>query len=353
MPTMSNSESLDRDRSITWNIPLQVTVSLGQIGVSVAYSIADPVSTMTGETVDEFAQFVGTNLELQQELEFIDRVRSGEILYYDRVTDERNRDIYYGGIIAGVNSSTTRELFGKLKDLLVNTHTNKLPYKPLDRLYPWVDLQPDLKIRSIYSQLEYTPEQIIREDLQIDRQRNTRFLEMMRVESFVQTANFRDELDLLETQLPYNCEHVVPQSWFQKEQPMRGDLHHLFACEVSCNSFRGNTPFFDFADFQAVIMSNCGKSERDESKFEPNHGKGEVARATLYFLLRYPGKINNTIKEYKAERLATLLKWHQDFPVTEHERHRNMAIFKKQGNRNPLIDFPEWAKKIDFSLGLG
>jgi endonuclease I len=30
---------------------------------------------------------------------------------------------------------------------------------------------------------------------------------------------------------------------------MRGDLHHLFACKAGCNSFRGNTPFAEFADF--------------------------------------------------------------------------------------------------------
>ncbi|MBD2347189.1 endonuclease [Anabaena subtropica] len=82
-------------------------------------------------------------------------------------------------------------------------------------------------------------------------------------------------------------------------------------------------------------------------------GKGEVARATLYFLLRYPEQIDNRSNEYEAQRLDTLLKWHQDYPVNEHEKHRNMAIYKKQGNRNPLIDFPEWADKIEFRLGLG
>ena len=42
---------------------------------------------------------------------------------------------------------------------------------------------------------------------------------------------------------------MVPQSWFEKHEPMRGDLHHLFACESRCNGFRGNTPFADFPDF--------------------------------------------------------------------------------------------------------
>jgi endonuclease G, mitochondrial len=351
--TMPTPEPIGQDRSITWNIPLQVTVSLGQIGVSIAASGNTQTQVNPGGQSEDLQQFIGQNPDLQQELRLLEQVRAGTIPYYDSVTDSQNRNNYYGNLISGINTLNSQQAFNKLKELLTNTHTNQLSYKPNVNLYPWVDLQPDLKVRSIYSNLEFTPEQIIREDLQIEQLRNTRLQELMRVESFKEATSFREELDLLEAQLPFNCEHVVPQSWFTKGQPMRGDLHHLFTCEVKCNSFRGNTPYFDFADFEEVIMDNCGKLERNDKKFEPSKGKGEVARATLYFLLRYPGKINNTISEYKPERLETLLRWHQDFAITEHERHRNMAIFKKQGNRNPFIDFPEWARKIDFSLGLG
>jgi endonuclease G, mitochondrial len=351
--TMPTPEPIGGDRSITWNIPLQVTVSLGQIDVLIASSSAAPTGINTGRQSDELQQFIGQNPDLKQELQLLERVRQGTIPYYDSVADSQNRNNYYGNLIPDINTIDSRQAFNKLKELLTNTHTNQLSYNPKKNLYPWVDLQPDFKVRSIYSNLEFTPEQIIREDLQIERLRNTRLQELMRVESFKEAANFREELDLLEAQLPFNCEHVVPQSWFNRGEPMRGDLHHLFTCEVKCNSYRGNIPYFDFADFEEVIMDNCGKLEQKDKKFEPSKGKGEVARATLYFLLRYPGKINNTLQEYKAERLETLLRWHQDFAITEHERHRNMAIFKKQGNRNPFIDFPEWARKIDFSLGLG
>lgn len=351
--TMPTSEPIGQDRSITWNIPLQVTVSLGQVGVSIASSSTSPAVITPGGQIDELQQFISQNPGLQQELQLSEEVRRGTIPYYDAVVDSQNRNTYYGNLITEANTLNPQQIFNKLKDLLTNTHTNKLSYKPSVNLYPWVDLQPNLKLRSVYSNLEYTAEEIIREDLQIDRLRNTRLQEMMRVESFKEAVNFREELDLLEAQLPYNCEHVVPQSWFSKGEPMKGDLHHLFACESKCNGYRGNTPYFDFEDFEEVIRDKCGKTERNEFKFEPSKGKGEVARATLYFLLRYPGKINNTVQEYKIDRVETLLRWHQDFAITEHERHRNMAIFKKQGNRNPFIDFPEWARKIDFSLGLG
>ena len=130
-----------------------------------------------------------------------------------------------------------------------------------------------------------------------------------------------------------------------------GDLHHLFACESGCNSFRGNIPYFDFPTSWRRSGTGCGR--REGNKFEPTAGKGAVARATLYFLLRYPGQINETAAEYKPDRIKTLVAWHKQFPVDEYERHRNQAIFAVQGNRNPLIDHPEWADKIDFEKGLG
>jgi endonuclease G len=89
----------------------------------------------------------------------------------------------------------------------------------------------------------------------------------------------------LEAALPFNCDHVVPQSWFAKKEPMRGDLHHLFACESRCNSFRGNTPFMEFEDFPKptmagpvleVVRGECGKSEANG--FEPARGNGAAAR---------------------------------------------------------------------------
>jgi len=151
--------------------------------------------------------------------------------------------------------------------------------------------------------------------------------------------------------LPFNCEHVVPQSWFTKKEPMRGDLHHLFACETRCNSFRGNTPYDDFADFPEptaagpaldVVRDDCGKSAANG--FEPAHRKGPAARAVFYFLLRYPGVIE--ADEMPPQRQQVLLAWHEEEPVTEWERHRNVAIFERQGNRNPFIDYPELAHRL-------
>jgi endonuclease G, mitochondrial len=47
-----------------------------------------------------------------------------------------------------------------------------------------------------------------------------------------------------------------------------------------------------------------------------------------------------------------LVGWHDAEPVSEYERHRNAAIFERQGNRNPLIDHPDWASRIAFAEGV-
>ena len=76
-----------------------------------------------------------------------------------------------------------------------------------------------------------------------------------------------------------------------------------------------------------------------------------MARGTLYFLLRYPSEIDSNDCGLPRDRLRVLLQWHRDNPVSLHE-NRNRTIQRKQGNRNPLIDHPEWAERIDFGKGL-
>jgi len=49
----------------------------------------------------------------------------------------------------------------------------------------------------------------------------------------------------------------------------------------------------------------------------------------------------------------SLLAWHEGDPVGEYERHRNLAIAELQGNRNPLIDHGDWARRIDFAGAWG
>ncbi|TIO08624.1 MAG: endonuclease I, partial [Mesorhizobium sp.] len=87
-------------------------------------------------------------------------------------------------------------------------------------------------VQSIYSGFEATPEFFIQADAEVERLRTearAALLERGVLESTEMEA-------MLESQFQYNCEHVVPQSWFGKKEPMRGDLHHLFSCEPRCKA---------------------------------------------------------------------------------------------------------------------
>lgn len=360
------------DGTITWTIPLQVSVRLGQpmlqgqsplvdgptVAIAPQPTVPTPQPTVptpqpTVPTPQPAASVPVFEMPDEADLKAAlkDSKSAAKKPYYDEKSDRSDREQYYESVLNQVNSLSPAQLYQELKDLVIRTHKTKLGYKPSAHLYSWVDLHPDLKLRSIYSEQAFTAEELIRADFQIEQLRAVRSQELHLKESALTEAQLLHELNILEASLPYNCEHVVPQSWFAKKNPMRGDLHHLFACEPRCNSFRGNTPFYDFPDFGSAIQDQCGKLVG--AKFEPNAGKGAVARATLYFLLRYPGEINKTEREYQSDRLPILLDWHHTFPVTEYEKHRNAAIYAKQGNRNPLIDFPEWAERIEFQLGLG
>ncbi|MET7296678.1 endonuclease [Streptomyces griseoloalbus] len=263
--------------------------------------------------------------------------------YYARTADIAARDAYYANVDTGDGDALRRTL----TTLLTETHGPRPRYKPMRLVYPWVDLHKDGRLRSIYSGKDFSAEELIRADAAVAEARLAQVQELLLQESTAGPAEFEAEFDALEASLPFNCEHVVPQSWFAKAEPMRGDLHHLFACESGCNSFRGNFPYFDFPDFEEAVRDACGM--RESTGFEPRDGKGAVARATLYFLLRYPGQVGDATREFPEDRLPVLLQWHESEAVTEYELHRNAAIAEIQGNRNPLIDHPEWAREIDFA----
>jgi endonuclease I len=260
--------------------------------------------------------------------------------YYEKDRDKAEKAEYYRDVDPDSDS-----LFEDLQQLVTETHTKQLSYKVarIEHLYAWVDLQRDKKVRSIYSDERFNPKRFITEDFTIER-RVEKIVESRRArEGNLSPAALERLTAALEAQEPFNCEHVVPQSWFGNDAPMQGDLHHLYSCESKCNSFRGNRPYNDFGKFsieQEADRPKCGFSE--EGLFEPFMGKGKVARATLYFLLRYAGEFENQYEQ--DDEIATLLEWHEQMAVTEHELHRNLAIADIQQNRNPFIDHPDWAR---------
>jgi deoxyribonuclease I len=231
--------------------------------------------------------------------------------YYDVMLDARVRDVYYCEAVFAPQ---------ELQSMLVRTHSSHLKYSPHEYVYPWVDLQENLQLKSLYSGQDLDPVEVIEEDL--------RLMNSLKEGGFTTSSEFL-----------FNTEHVVPQSWFDGDEPMRGDLHHLFACEPACNSMRSNLPYHDFKAYDpefstSGIRTGCGMVEA--GKFEPEYGKGIVARAVFYFALRY----KDVLRMDTQMNLELLLGWHQKYPVTLYEKHRNAAIQELQGNRNPFIDFP-------------
>jgi endonuclease I len=65
---------------------------------------------------------------------------------------------------------------------------------------------------------------------------------------------------------------------------------------------------------------------------------------TCYSGCAAPSKLPQVLLDWAIEVAA-------NEPVTLWEKHRNAELFRLQGNRNPFIDFPHLAKKIDFSQG--
>lgn len=242
-------------------------------------------------------------------------------IYYDCSEDLKKREEYYSRI--NFNEEHPGNEFHLL---LKETHTNHLGYSPHQYVYPWVDLQENRKLKSLYSGQQLDPIKTIEEDVILQKK--------------IQKSSVYSSERVI-----FNCEHVVPQSWFDGNQPMKGDLHHLFACEPACNSMRSNYPYHDFENYPPPLSAEslrtgCGMSENE--RFEPEYGKGIAARAVFYFSIRY----KDVVSLDNMMDLTLLLKWHHDQPVSLYEKHRNAAIQELQGNRNPFIDFPEAAEKI-------
>ncbi|MBF9239912.1 endonuclease [Hymenobacter sp. BT683] len=153
-----------------------------------------------------------------------------------------------------------------------------------------------------------------------------------------------------------NCEHTIPQSWFNEVTRMRSDIHHLYPTRIQWNSDRGSDPFADIPDatttgwlrgttrLTSIPTSNIDEySEDTNAQFEPREDhKGNLARSAFYFYTVHANE------NFDASRgvitaladLATLYRWHLADPVDAHEIERNNRVAAVQGNFNPYIAYP-------------
>lgn len=153
-----------------------------------------------------------------------------------------------------------------------------------------------------------------------------------------------------------NCEHSIPQSWFNEVSRMRSDIHHLYPTYDTWNSNRGSDPFGDIPDAQtqtwmrnttsqsSIPTANIDEwSEDTNSMFEPREDhKGNLARSAFYFYTMHAGQAFDPGKDVitALANLQTLYQWHLADPVDAHERERNRRAAKSQGNFNPYIVDP-------------
>lgn len=168
-----------------------------------------------------------------------------------------------------------------------------------------------------------------------------------------QCGNYNGEGDC------YNREHIWAQSWTANDLNEKTDLHQVFPTDGWVNNKRGNYAFGEVAVVSWVSL-NGGKlgssklSGFNGTVFEPIDAyKGDVARAMMYVSVRYYMEDSDWVMSDMTNKsvilpwaMEMLLRWHEEDPVDNKEINRNNAIFDIQGNRNPFVDFPDFAEMI-------
>lgn len=155
----------------------------------------------------------------------------------------------------------------------------------------------------------------------------------------------------------WNREHTWAKSQgnFGTSQGAGTDIHHLRPTDVSVNGARGSM-MFDEGGSIYVDGSRQGGGDgttpckKGSSNWEPgDEVKGDVARMLFYMATCYESEdgvdlelAENSSTSGLHGKLSTLLRWHEQDPVSAWERRRNSRAQEKQGNRNPFIDHPEF-----------
>ena len=156
----------------------------------------------------------------------------------------------------------------------------------------------------------------------------------------------------------YSLEHVVPQSIFKKKYfNYTKDMHNIILYPLKMNNHRSNYKYVDDLNFyfDSILLDKFGNKlcnyqnnllyndicikTNSKKIFHPcDIYKGEIARASMYFVSTYP-EFKNDVFSYVISP-NDILNWHINFPVTKYEKEKNNIIFKLQGNKNIYISHP-------------
>lgn len=158
----------------------------------------------------------------------------------------------------------------------------------------------------------------------------------------------------------YNREHTWPESYFGSTEPERSDINMVFPTDGWVNNKRANYPYGEVssATYTSSNGSHLGNNTYPGSGggncFEPiDSFKGDLARNYFYASTRYyteDGGWNNwemaNGADLKSWTINMLLEWHHNDPVSQKEINRNDSVYTLQHNRNPFIDYPQFADCI-------
>jgi len=115
------------------------------------------------------------------------------------------------------------------------------------------------------------------------------------------------------------------------------------------NSERSRLPFGEVPD-HLVEYRNAAGAKLGGGVFEPPDAvKGRVARALLYFFVRYHNRQilpRGSMHRFWNSNIETYLRWNREFPPDASERQRNDRVEEHQHNRNPFVDDPGLADRI-------
>lgn len=157
----------------------------------------------------------------------------------------------------------------------------------------------------------------------------------------------------------YNREHIWAQSWSNDNSTHKTDLGHVYPTDGYVNNRRGNYAFGEVGNASWTSrngskLGTCSTPGFNGTVFEPiDEYKGDIARALMYVSVRYYqedsswGTSDMTNKSViKDWAMTMLLRWHRDDPVDEKEINRNNKVYNIQRNRNPFVDYPDFAEMI-------
>ncbi len=356
------------------------------------------------------ASFVFTNIELNKTIdgeeisaatsEFTNTTLSSSMtISLKDNTDEEIKSYY-----SSLSSKSSSELRGTnlLKNLkgIISKNVSYYSYDNVSNIYAITDRDWDNSPASqiggggAYDEITQTITNYSHTNEISSRQSTDLYLHALYVDrSTKDKFLYKSDGDVDSTTVSFDKEHVWSQSHgFSdgKTENLTGagsDLHHLMAgAQYGNRTLHSNysygfvgkednidsTKTYETKNKRGTPLFPHEREDKENKVFEPQDcDKGDIARALLYMVACYNEYDDSTatmanphlnLVNYVVNTtgfsslditngyygvIEDLLAWHKLDPVDEYEIHRNNLIYNNyQHNRNPFIDYPEWADYI-------